>query len=268
MKISSNLITQVTYFLPWNSSKNKQTPHTKTRWEFLYPIFSFISFAILETVKPMAGYRIKTSLGYLCCCSHWVARFFFTRLPVSRLASLWAARFRLETAQRTSSPHLSNAVQRGSLPEPICSVGLQHCPGRQGAALSLWVCVCVLVSKSTVCYMWQREADAYRLPVRRKGQKEVGGKAVGRKVWGFDGSENESNLKGVRGCENEDVLLTVHWGEGEDLQRCRGRWETSGEKHRGGGRAREVNVKRVQLFAYMKEVFSLQTIVEEELCVS
>lgn len=37
-----------------------------------------------------------------------------------------------------------------------------------------------------------------------KGQKEgSGGKAVGRKVWDFDGSENESNLKGLRRCENE-----------------------------------------------------------------
>ena len=55
---------------------------------------------------------IKTSLS----CLSSVARF-LDRLPVSRLASQWVARLRWETEQRTSSPHLSNTVQRGGLSE-------------------------------------------------------------------------------------------------------------------------------------------------------
>lgn len=43
-----------------------------------------------------------------------------------------------------------------------------------------------------------REASAYRLPERKEGTEGSEGKAVGRKVWAFDDSENESNLKGMK----------------------------------------------------------------------
>lgn len=65
------------------------------------------------------------------------------------------------------------------------------------------MCVSVLCLKAVCALHVTREADAYMLLVRRNGQKEGGEKLYGEKGVGFDRSENESNLTGLKKCENE-----------------------------------------------------------------